>query len=76
MITCEANHTLKNIFTDCENFQSELNEKIHFNKQLRTTHQFDNDSEIFVNLIQEVAWNNTPPIKKKLASINYTLEIR
>jgi hypothetical protein len=29
-----------------------------------------------VDLIQEVAWNNTPQIKKKVIGSNYPLEIR
>lgn len=50
----EANPTQTNKFTDWENFQSELNEKIPLNLPLRTTQQLDNEIEIFVDLIQEV----------------------
>jgi hypothetical protein len=61
----DANPTLTNKFTDWESFQSELNGKIQLNVPLRTTRQLDIATERIVDLIQEVAWNYTPQIKKK-----------
>jgi hypothetical protein len=72
----EANPMLTNKFTDWESFQSELNGKIQINVPLRTTQQLDIENERIMDLIQEVAWNNTPQIKKKVIGNNYPLEIR
>jgi hypothetical protein len=58
-----------------ESFQSELNEKIQLNVPLRTTQQLDIETERIADLIQEVAWNNTPQIKKKIIGSNYPLII-
>jgi hypothetical protein len=65
IIKKESNYALTNKFTDWESFQSELNEKIQLNVPLRTTHQLDIETERIVDLIQEVAWNNIPQIKKE-----------
>jgi hypothetical protein len=65
IIKKDANLTLTNKFTDWESFQSELNEKIQLNVPLRTAQQLDIETERTVDLIQEVAWNNTPQIKKE-----------
>lgn len=48
IIKKEVNPTLTHKFTDWENFQSELNEKIHLNVRT-TTKQSDNEVEIFVD---------------------------
>jgi hypothetical protein len=76
IIKKEANPTLTNKFTDWESFQSELNEKIQLSVPLRTTQQLDIETEKIVDLIQEVAWNNTPQIKKKVIRKNYSPGIR
>jgi hypothetical protein len=73
IIKKEANPTLTNKFTDCESFQSELHEKIQLNIPLRTAQQLDIETERIVDLIQEVAWNYTPQIKKKLIGNNHSL---
>jgi hypothetical protein len=72
----EANPMLTNKFADLESFQSELNKKIQLNVPLRTTQQLDIETERIVDLIEEVAWNNTPQIKKKVIGNSYPLEIR
>jgi non-homologous end joining protein Ku len=76
IIKKEANPTLTNKFTDWKSFQSELSEKIQLNVPLRTTQQLDIETKRIVDLIQEVAGNNTPQIKKKVTGNNYRLEIR
>lgn len=76
IIQKEPNPTLVNKHTDWESFQIELNEKIQLNVPLRTAEELEKETEKIVELIQEVAWNNTPSIKRITAGNNYPLEIR
>lgn len=69
IIKNKTNPTLSNKFTDQENSQSGLNEKNQLDVPVKIIQLLDYETEIFVDIIQEVAWNNTPQIKRNQQEI-------
>lgn len=76
IIQRESNPTLVNKLTDWGSFKIEVNENIQLNVSLRTIDDLEKETEELVEIIQQVAWNNTPQLKRKTVGNNYPWEIK
>lgn len=67
--------TLVNKFTDWGSFKIELDCNIDLKVPLKTPEQLNVEVDNFTKIIQQVAWNNTPVIKKRATRNNYPYDI-
>lgn len=69
------NPVLTNQKTDWDKFKIEINRLVNLNDNLDSPGAVDGELEKLVHTIQDVAWECTPEIRKKLKGINYPCEI-
>lgn len=62
---------LVNQLTDWESFSLQLEENINLSVFLKNEEQLDNEVELFMNFIQQAAWDNTPKIVPQIKGNNY-----
>lgn len=72
----ETSPALVNRLTDWESFKQCLEERINLAVPLRNEQQLEEEVELFINNIQQAAWENTPEIKRRVSGNNYPKEIR
>lgn len=76
IIRKETRPMLVNKTTDWESFRIEVESRINLRVPLRTTWQLEEQAELFTNIIQKAAWNNTREIVTNTKGNNYPMEIR
>jgi hypothetical protein len=53
-----------------------LEERINLSVPIQNDEQLDDEVTIFIKYVQQVAWENTPELKRRIAGNNYPKEIR
>jgi hypothetical protein len=76
IIRKENNPALVNTQTDWESFKQCLGERINPSVPIQNEEQSDDEVNTFIKYIQQVAWENTPELKRRIAGNNYPKEIR
>lgn len=74
VIKRENHAMLTNRRTDWDSFKNSLEKKIYLLVPLNTTDQLEDEAKLFVDNIQQAAWENTPELRTK--GNNYPKKIR